>query len=610
MDKKVDGVLDKLWYAEQLVDEGRMDEAGPIVESLENEKKLTPDDQLTFKLIKSQLLITIGDRKTSYELADQVIIGGKEKNDPILTLKASLIKADTLVYLSRFDEAGDVIEKAKDLLSKLTDGSFPNISKFEAYLFRIQARRLVMKGEHAHALGLFQKSLDLYESLNDKYGIGRARRGMGVAITDSQEKAHECNRIALKIFQELGNKFDLAWTYANIGLSLIDTGDTNKALENLDQALSLSRELGNKMLISYVLGMMGSIYISRGELNRAYEHLQKKLLIDKEQGFTWGLAIALSLISFIHLQKGELKQSLEYQEQYYSLAQEMDNKLQIAQSLGNKGFIYWYQGDEQKALSFMERSQAYFQDHGLERSSFWNLFRLISFCLDTNLYEKAKMYLENMKLIKNEMEFESVNHIYRIAEALVQKSSPEIKDRKTAKLNFQQLAKEKSFALHFTEIIMINLSELLLEELKAYGKLMALKEAQILSENLKISAEDLLGEVKTLVTKLYKSAQDQNSFTSAINALILQAKLSMIEGDLSVAEHFLNQALLSAEEKHFELLAEKVTKEINLLENQKDTWEELIETNAPYQKRLEQARVSEYLENAKKIVIMHEVKPA
>ena len=43
MAKKVDGALDKLWHAEKLIDEGRMDEARPIVEALERESTFSPN---------------------------------------------------------------------------------------------------------------------------------------------------------------------------------------------------------------------------------------------------------------------------------------------------------------------------------------------------------------------------------------------------------------------------------------------------------------------------------------------------------------------------------------------------------------------------------------
>jgi len=157
------------------------------------------------------------------------------------------------------------------------------------------------------------------------------------------------------------------------------------------------------------------------------------------------------------------------------------------------------------------------------------------------------------------------------------------------------------------ELATIQLCEIMLEELTAYNKLMTPKEAKTLVSKLQTSAQELADRVKALVRKLYISAQNQHSYSSAIRALVWQAKLAMIEDDLTVATQILNQALLTAEEKKLTMLAQKVKEEINQLEIQQGIWKELIETDTPYERRLEQVRVAEYLETAKNIVITHEV---
>ncbi len=135
-----------------------------------------------------------------------------------------------------------------------------------------------------------------------------------------------------------------------------------------------------------------------------------------------------------------------------------------------------------------------------------------------------------------------------------------------------------------TQLAMLNLCELLLDELKTYGEINVLQEA------------------KSLVDKLYSLAQDRHSHSLVVNSLILKAKFAMIEGDLTTAAQYLEQAKVNAEEKSLGRLAEKVTTEKHQLEAQYDTWEQLIQRNAPFHERVEHARLSEYLNRAEKLI--------
>ncbi|MFQ5980580.1 MAG: hypothetical protein ACE5OZ_20775 [Candidatus Heimdallarchaeota archaeon] len=64
-----------------------------------------------------------------------------------------------------------------------------------------------------------------------------------------------------------------------------------------------------------------------------------------------------------------------------------------------------------------------------------------------------------------------------------------------------------------------------------------------------------------MADKLYSSAQDRHYHILVITSLFLQAKFALIEGDLTAATQFLEQAKGTAEENSLGRLAEKVTAE-------------------------------------------------
>ena len=127
---------------------------------------------------------------------------------------------------------------------------------------------------------------------------------------------------------------------------------------------------------------------------------------------------------------------------------------------------------------------------------------------------------------------------------------------------------------------MLNLCELLLDELKAFGQ------------------QEVFLEVSSLINQIYNLAQHTTSFPLIVDALILQAKFAMVEGNLIAAENFLVQASITVEEKNLGLLQEKTELEKNRLKEQLESWQKLIQDNRPIKERLEKAQLEEYISAA------------
>ncbi|MHA2165554.1 MAG: tetratricopeptide repeat protein [Candidatus Hodarchaeales archaeon] len=589
MDKKVKGALDKLWYAKRLIDEGRMDDARPMVENLERESRFSPDDQLTLKFLKSQVLITTGNLKTSYKLVDHVFQEKMKNSSHIHALDACFVKADCLLELGKLEEVNSTLRQCEEIISKIQFRSGRQSTKYRATLLHLKGQEGIQKGEFIAAGDLLEQSLGLFEEINNNYGKALSTRSLGVIFyaKENTEKALEYHWKALKIFQELGNKFYSAFCYTNIGGFLSQKGDFNQAIETSLKGLTLFQELGHPNMISYALGNTSNIYMFKGEKDRALDYCLQKLAIDKEQRNKWNLMNTYDIIGKIYLDKDEFEQAYKCFQQLLELAQELGHKDKIANYFYHTGFILWQRGDLDQALINMEKSHTLRQEQGME--FFWENFRLVCLTLEKNSLGKANEYLGRLRQLNEQTEDEFINQTYQTAMALVLKASPRIKDKVKAQELFQENLERKQIFFTLTELNMMNLCELRLDELKAYNEPSVLEEA------------------KTLVTKLYASAQNQQSFSSVVRALSLQTKLTLIEGNLPLAVKLLNQALLTAEENNLGLLIKQVTAEIQQLEKQSDTWKQFIETNAPYEERIEYARVTDYLKSAKRTVTLQNI---
>ncbi|MFQ5978348.1 MAG: tetratricopeptide repeat protein [Candidatus Heimdallarchaeota archaeon] len=585
------GPLEKLWRAEQLMHQGKVDEARPLIEALEKEETLPSDDRLTWQLLKSQLLITTGDYNASQQLADQVWKESLERRKLLLGVDASIVMAEASGELGKYEDSLAAIARGEEALTTLTEEPPAALTSRQASLIHLRGRNCFWKGEADQAMDYFQQSLALRQKLGNKHDIAVSLRTIGVihGFKGNWDQAIDFHRQALKIFQEVGNKYRIGWCLRNIGGICGAKGELDRALEYSQQGLALFQEIGNKNMIAYSLHALGDIYCQQGDLERALEYYQQQLSFLEELGNKWHLLTCLRSIGWLYWDKGEIDRAWEYHQQSFALAQEIGHKHWKGDSFF-LGLFHWQKGALEQALTLLEKALSYLEEHGLDFFIPFALFWLIIVSIDNGSPEQAQEYLQRLEQINEQNENKLVSQRYRLAQGLVLKASSRIRDKVRAQEIFQQIAEEEVVANTLTEMAMVNLCELLLDELKTYGE------------------ADVLQAAKTLVHKLYELAQDQHSFSLVINALVLQAKLALVGGDPATATQLLEQAKLTADENNLELLTAKVLRERQSLQTQYETWEQLIQRNAPFHERMERARVADYLKDVEKLVSMERPK--
>ncbi|MHA2231195.1 MAG: hypothetical protein ACXAB4_01720 [Candidatus Hodarchaeales archaeon] len=114
----------------------------------------------------------------------------------------------------------------------------------------------------------------------------------------------------------------------------------------------------------------------------------------------------------------------------------------------------------------------------------------------------------------------------------------------------------------------------------------------------------VMQDAKALVQELLVLAQQLHSFSSVIKALILQARLAIVDNDLLTAVEFLERARRTAKEKHLGALAKKISAEKQHLEIQYEKWQIIANRNISFHEWLKQTGLDDYLKEALKLVRM------
>ncbi|MFX0209660.1 MAG: hypothetical protein ACFFDT_27010, partial [Candidatus Hodarchaeota archaeon] len=203
------------------------------------------------------------------------------------------------------------------------------------------------------------------------------------------------------------------------------------------------------------------------------------------------------------------------------------------------------------------------------------LFYLIIVSLDMENLDQAQMYLEQLKSCDTREKNKLINQRYRLANALVLKTSKRAKNIGKAQELLEQIANEEIVQHRLTVIALLNLFELLLQELQSSGE------------------EEILEETKTIAKKLLVIAKEQHSFSLLAETYWLQAQLALVELDLKKARSLLNEAQLLADENGLDRLAQKISSEYDTLLDHLNQWDELIEKDASLTERVKVARLEE-----------------
>ena len=289
-------------------------------------------------------------------------------------------------------------------------------------------------------------------------------------------------------------------------------------------------------------------------------------------------------IGEIYRLKGELDRALTYLEQSLAIRKVSGQNEDIAESLHYIGKIIQQQGKLDPAWEYFEESLTYLNEPDDNLFISGILLDLVSFVNHKRYYEQSDEYLHRLKKIKDQEENAIINQRYRMAKALFLKTSSRIRDKALVQEMFQQISEEDIVDHRITVVAMYNLCESLVDELKAYGD------------------QSVILEAKSLAKKLSKLAHKQTSPLLAIDALILQAKLTMVEGNLIKAEEFFDRAKKTSEDKNLgSYIISKVSTERKNLEDQYEAWQRLIKDKASFKDRLEQAQLETYLTDALKL---------
>ncbi|MFX0211154.1 MAG: tetratricopeptide repeat protein [Candidatus Hodarchaeota archaeon] len=465
---------------------------------------------------------------------------------------ARITKLIALIALKKYDQANEEIKLSDQILNQIDNDKKENsfIKDGIARLFSIKGAIKSTQGELEDAIVNYHRSIEIYETLNNKKSIFHQLDVVGW-IKRAQGKLDEAliySHKMLNLAEQIHDDRYIAQAKFSISFMNFYKGDLDQATEYAQECLILYEKLKHLRGLAFVYSIFGSIYRGRGEFDKSLEYYRKVLTINNEN---------LSI-----------QQSVAHSYCY---------------TLRNIGWIYYYKNKIKKSIEYLsEAIKAHKSLCELNNTIFD--YDLIMFYL---LLIQSAIEIDDFKQIDNSMEeltkfarkWPWTNIFKKFGKALILKNKQRAKYRFQAQQILEEILEEK-FDYLFEFMVQVNLCELLLEELKYSGE------------------EEILLEIQDLINKISDIATKQRSITTLVDAYSLQAKLALIEGNAELSRKLLVKAIRIAENKGLELISKKLAVQQNQLFNQLEEWRALFIRNSKLQERIEFLNLKRYVTKA------------
>ena len=162
MTRKNNNIPEQLKQVEQYIERGEFRKALQNVETIVKFEKLTDDNQLTCKLLKSRTFLKMNNYEKGLEQAEQVFAECQVLGKQVLIVDAIILIAEALRHLDKLDESLEKIEFGEQVLTTMMKERLAPLNLLKSIIN-------LDKGKQDLAVKYIQNSLTMYNELSQDY---------------------------------------------------------------------------------------------------------------------------------------------------------------------------------------------------------------------------------------------------------------------------------------------------------------------------------------------------------------------------------------------------------------------------------------------------------
>ncbi|MHA2270786.1 MAG: tetratricopeptide repeat protein [Candidatus Hodarchaeales archaeon] len=172
----------------------------------------------------------------------------------------------------------------------------------------------VYLGDLQQAEAALQRSLAIFEGLNDQTKVARAFNSLGVVYSTLGEldRAEGVWKRALVLYDQVEEPQEIAKCLNNLGEIFRIRGELGQAEDFYQRSLTIFEQLSNMQNVALAIHNLGLVYWQQGKLDRAEQFFREVLLMTEKTNNPLELAdIRFELARVLLSRKGGLKEAAE-----------------------------------------------------------------------------------------------------------------------------------------------------------------------------------------------------------------------------------------------------------------------------------------------------------
>lgn len=350
-----------------------------------------------------------------------------------------------------------------------------------------------------------------------------------------------------------------------------------KSIVSIERAIEIAKNHDIQSLAPWLYNNLGVMYSDFGDIERGETLIQKSLNLALQIENS-PLCCQYGALSEIYMRKGDLNQAVKYGEDALQIVLERCTPESIACYQEILGNIHFKMGNNQRATKLIETGQ----ETRIRIQSFakgaYDLRDLVRIELDQNNLDKAKLYFEKLSRLKNQHQtLNYITYFYEFSEALILMQSKRALNIGKSQEMFRKLLKFPRLGYYEKIDIYLNLSSLLISELKIADD------------------EEVITELEGIIDQMLEIASELKSKPLLAEIISIQAKVALIRGNIDHALEMVEQAKLHVAETSQGRLRERIESfETELMDNYLD-WKEIVGGNSSFSKKIEKSMIENYI---------------
>ncbi|MFV2015463.1 MAG: tetratricopeptide repeat protein, partial [Candidatus Heimdallarchaeota archaeon] len=485
----------------------------------------------------------------------------KELGSPLLISESILAVSNALFEKGEINQIHERINEGVYIAEKIGRRHRDSKSNVLANLYSIRGKVYRKQGSMTKAIEWLEQCISLRVSSENLYEKADPLNTIGIIHASKGEfdLALEYLDESRKIFDQIGNKLPILKIYNNMGLIHSQKGNLDLGLENYNKSLELAEELENLPIIGSLSMNIGLILVNKGEIDIGLEHFGRAKSIFEEIDHPLYLSVTLTNIATVYEQKGQLDEAMRIYNSSLIISEELGNKQEIASIKHNLGNIHLRKGEYEKSLDNYQTSLTLFEESENKLSVCETIFNMISLYIETKNEDQAEALLSKLKSLNDKNDNEFIDQMYLLSKATILKSKDRIVDKVEGLSLLKEIVSHELIKNEYMIQAMLDLSELLLLELKISGN------------------EEVMDEIRILLNKLIVLGEKTNQIPLLIEVRILQSKIEVLDLNIVEAQELLSVACEIAEKAQLIQLVNKITNEKNELEDDMRKVSDMIE---------------------------------